>query len=475
MLTNKHANLLLMLLLNMCFCVNIYAQGITSQGDSLKVPADTLAASGKETKKEEITVQGFQRLENDITARVTAPRRDQNNEVCAIIKVVTKDKSLFFEPDALGIVARDDQPGEIWLYVPHGAKRITIKHELFGVVRNYFYPEPIDKSTVYELRLNIPKDEGIRIVEKQVTAQVLMMNYSPVDAKVFIDNEEQKVMNGAFVKELSLGEHSYRVERSHFAAESGTFNIVPEHSTALNVNLPARYGFLSIEANTDNTKLEINGEDKGLAPYKSDTLTIGKYMVKAKRKWYEPQEREIDLLPAEQRDVTFDMKREDPAIFVMPKIHFALTGSHTSYGIFAGICRKWGAYVNFVTDGSFALDDAAYTLGDGYLSGIQNYSGKTSKCRLAVTGGVMKRFNPYLYMYFGVGYSARKLYWERVNSEDNVAAVNLSSVAAEAGLIFHYKHIVASCGFLGHIAEESREGYANPGYRELSIGIGYKF
>lgn len=52
-----------------------------------------------------IEVVSFQRMETDITARVTAPKRDQNGELCALIRIVTTVKDLMFEPDALGITA----------------------------------------------------------------------------------------------------------------------------------------------------------------------------------------------------------------------------------------------------------------------------------------------------------------------------------------------------------------------------------
>ena len=95
-----------------------------------------------------IEVVSFQRMETDITARVTAPKRDQNGELCALIRIVTTVKDLMFEPDALGITARENKPGEIWLYVPRGARRISIMHDQYGVLRNYFYPDIIDKSTL---------------------------------------------------------------------------------------------------------------------------------------------------------------------------------------------------------------------------------------------------------------------------------------------------------------------------------------
>ena len=88
------------------------------------------------------------RMETDITARVTAPKKDQNGEVCALIRIVTNVKDLMFEPDALGITARENKIGEIWLYVPRGARRISILHDQLGILRNYFYPDIIEKGTV---------------------------------------------------------------------------------------------------------------------------------------------------------------------------------------------------------------------------------------------------------------------------------------------------------------------------------------
>ena len=46
-----------------------------------------------------IQVNAFRRLETDVTARVTAPKKDQNGEVCALIRVVTAARDLMFEAD----------------------------------------------------------------------------------------------------------------------------------------------------------------------------------------------------------------------------------------------------------------------------------------------------------------------------------------------------------------------------------------
>lgn len=443
-----------------------FAQNVVNT-DSITSPSDSIVAPV--TPQEEISVVGFKRLPNDLTARITAPKRDQNNEPCAIIKVVTKDKALFFEPDALGITAREDQPGEIWLYVPHGAKRITIKHERFGIIRNYFYNEPIDKAVVYELTLRVPEVKGgTVIVRQEATEQGLMMNYSPAKAEIYIDDELQKTsVNGAFSVVLPVGQHRYRVVAPHHTPEQGNIDIVPERPTALNVSLQPTFGFMTVASNMDRTKVAVNGESVGMAPYTSDTINVGKYKVKADRKWYVPQEREVEIKPTETNNVEFNLQRQYPNIFLLAQLGNAVgDNKQTSFGLMAGICRKGGAYVSLRTNGSPAFDWKSESNPDGL------YTGNVKKHHLSAAGGFMVRLFDYLYFYAGVGYLWRNLDWEMdssVNGESRYQTIlNHNGGMVEAGLVGRYKCFALSAGFVNAFPDKGD-------YREFTIGVGYVF
>lgn len=443
------------------------AQKSVTAADSLVIPAaDTLAVAVAEPV-EEIAVTKFSCLTNDLTARVIAPKRDQNNEVCAIIKIVTKDKSLFFEPDALGITAREDQPGEIWLYVPRGAKRITIKHERFGIIRNYFYPESISEATVYEMQLFVPEDKGgrviERVVEKLATAQALMMNYSPATAQVYVDDTLRVARNGAYSEVFPVGEHKYRVCRNHYIEETGTFSIVPEHPTVLNVQLPASYGFIQVQSNMPETRLSINGESKGFAPYQSDTIPTGQYIVKAeKRNFYTIQDT-IQLMPAQTELLDYKLKRIRMNTFLMPQMCASLDADQLSYGLFLGFCRKFGLYFDFQTDGHF--DDAfTYADPDDYIYA----GGGTKKIRYAVSAGLMARlWSKFLYAYAGAGYGVRRYGWKAVTTSFEAIAVdNHEGGLGEVGLIGRYKWLALSAGFRSSVDFK---------YKEFSLGVGVVF
>ena len=94
----------------------------------------------------QIDVESFRVLENDMDARIHHPVLDMNGDVCAIIKIVTTETGFVFETGTTKIVKTVNKTAEIWLYVPWGLKRLTIKHPQLGVLRNYMLPVSIDKA-----------------------------------------------------------------------------------------------------------------------------------------------------------------------------------------------------------------------------------------------------------------------------------------------------------------------------------------
>ena len=94
---------------------------------------------------QQLSVKSFRKLENDLSARGSEGRTDQNGDRCAIIKIVTTESGFDFDPDALGSMGSIQKKGEIWLYVPYGARRLTIRHAQLGMLRDYAYPERIER------------------------------------------------------------------------------------------------------------------------------------------------------------------------------------------------------------------------------------------------------------------------------------------------------------------------------------------
>lgn len=418
-----------------------------------------------------IEVASFNRMETDITARVTAPKRDQNGEVCALIRIVTTVKDLMFEPDALGITARENKPGEIWLYVPRGARRISIMHDKYGVLRNYFYPDIIDKSTVYEMEVRV--NDGTSHEPVDTNTQLLVMRPDPADATIYIDDEKVPTEKGLFTATMKKGSHTYRVEAPMYASEAGVVDLGSEQKI-MSVTLKPKFGYLEVFSLPEqDANVYIDGTLAGQTPYKSDRMPIRSYRLRIEKDLFFPIDTVVNISAGETNGQTFTMistikPKEPRRMLVMAEVGYH--PSQLSYGGMIGFVRKNGAYVKFRSDfGSASADlecDDSGALTSGGESTPYYKEGVTQKARLSVTAGYLRQLWKPVYLYAGAGYGSRTLAWETVEGElvkntDHSAV----GVAAELGVIGRLGKFALSVGF--HTV--------NFKHHEVTVGVGIIF
>lgn len=104
---------------------------------------------------QEMSVKSFEKLERDMSGR-TSNVKDINGDLCALLKVVTTEKG--FEFGGCNIEKTEQKTSEIWVFVSPGVRFITIRHEKFGLIRNYKFPETISPGNVYQMTL-LTKDK----------------------------------------------------------------------------------------------------------------------------------------------------------------------------------------------------------------------------------------------------------------------------------------------------------------------------
>lgn len=430
-----------------------------------------LFVTQRASAQNKIQITSFQRMETDVTARITAPLKDQNGEVCALIRIVTTDKNFMFEPDALGIVARENKPGEIWLYVPRGARRISIMHEKYGVLRNYFYPDIIEKAVAYEMELSA--GDGTEPVAADTNMQLLVMRPEPATADIYIDDEKMPTEKGLFTATMKKGTHTYRVEAPMYAPDAGIIDLGSEQKI-MSVTLKPRFGYMEIfSLPEEDANVYIDNELVGKTPYKSDRLPLRDYRVKVEKDLFFPQDTLLTVSPGATTGYTFKLvstikPKEPRRTLVM--LEAGWHPSQTSFGAMVAMVANNGAYVRFRSDfGSVSADlecddTGALTAGG---SGTPYYKeGVSKKARMSITAGYMRRIARPLYAYIGAGYGNRALAWETVEEElvkntDHSA----TGIAAEIGAIARLGKFAVSVGCQT----------VNFKYLELSAGVGFFF
>ena len=83
--------------------------------------------------------------------RLETKKLDVNGKEAALIKFVSPGTGFDFEFGSTGVVEVVHKAGEVWLYVPQRSRKLTIKHDTYGVLRDYEYPMALNSGVTYEL------------------------------------------------------------------------------------------------------------------------------------------------------------------------------------------------------------------------------------------------------------------------------------------------------------------------------------
>ncbi len=259
-------------------------------------------------ENQKIAVKSFKALPADNTARIDDPVYDQNGEKCALIKVVTSEKGFAFEAGTIGVMKTQQEVGEIWVYLPWGAKKFTIKHDKLGVLRDYLFPENIEQASVYEMVL-ITGKVVVTVEEAQIFTEWVTINTVPDSADVFFD--DVLVGKTPHQQKLKEGKYNYRITKSWYYNEAGVFDLSANTGRIdLSFNLREAFGYASITTSPENdAEIEIDGillNKK--SPCESHRLKSGTYTVTAKKIMYEPKSQTITINDGQTTDVNIVLK-----------------------------------------------------------------------------------------------------------------------------------------------------------------------
>lgn len=125
-----------------------------------------LSCVGSYSYAQDIKVDTFFVRTMDIDARTNQNiRYDFNDDPCALVKVRVANAQEFTFAGQVGDVIYKD--GEIWVYLPDGGSKLTIRNDKYGAVE-YLFPHRLKQKTTYELRMRVVEN-----LEKKVRTLVM--------------------------------------------------------------------------------------------------------------------------------------------------------------------------------------------------------------------------------------------------------------------------------------------------------------
>ena len=235
----------------------------------------------------------------DIDARVNYPVRDFNDRLCALIKVTVvgelKHELTLDLGTTMQFIERKDRQeiGEVWFYIPAGARRMTFKCSGYKPIEIMAVPA-FQPGSVYRITITA-ESKGTYVTNAMVKSNYLKVKL-PEGTRFSIGRTREYELSseilssGDFSMRLDFGEYYYRAENGLYETAEGTLT-VDDNSEVRTIEMTPAYSYLDIRTEPAGASVFVDGELVGTSPMSiPDKLRRGTVSVTAQKEMYYPEE-----------------------------------------------------------------------------------------------------------------------------------------------------------------------------------------
>lgn len=249
-----------------------------------------------------MSVAGFEERPMDMDARVTHPVTDPNGQTCALIKVETTRTGFGFDTGVIQVVKTEQKIGEVWVYVQPRVKKITIMHQDYEPVRDYYFPTgALKEATVYLLKLRTA-GAPVQAASTQQRSGFLIINSEPQGAEVWLNNESTGEVT-PFRRKLAIGdEMPYRLSLPLYHDEAGMVT-VDQPRKELQFALRPAFGSVTVTSTPSGALVFLDEKQVGQTPLTLDRIASGSHSLRLQAPQYAVERRNVSVADGQTANV----------------------------------------------------------------------------------------------------------------------------------------------------------------------------
>lgn len=249
-----------------------------------------------------MSVAGFEERPMDMDARVTHPVTDPNGQTCALIKVETTQTGFGFDTSVIQVVKTEQKIGEVWVYVQPRVKKITIMHQDYEPVRDYYFPTgALKEATVYLLKLRTA-GAPVQAASTQQHSGFLIINSEPQGAEVWLNNESTGEVT-PFRRKLAIGdEMPYRLSLPLYHDEAGMVT-VDQPRKELQFALRPAFGSVMVTSTPSGALVFLDEKQVGQTPLTLDRIASGSHSLRLQAPQYAVERRNVSVADGQTANV----------------------------------------------------------------------------------------------------------------------------------------------------------------------------
>lgn len=107
-----------------------------------------------------VRISGFTPSSTDASAALVY---DANGELCATLKLETKETGWTFEAGLAGIIDIEYRKDVIYVYVPATARKLSVSHPQYPALRDWTIPRTLEPGRTYSMKLEVAKPKPVKM------------------------------------------------------------------------------------------------------------------------------------------------------------------------------------------------------------------------------------------------------------------------------------------------------------------------
>ena len=300
----------------------------------------SLAASSQ------ISVKSFEQLDSNLDATTYYPKKDINGKTCAIIKIFTTQTGFSFDNGSLGIVAVEQKPAEVWVYVPEGTMKLKITHPQLGHISNadkegYYWIEQgrLKSGQCYKMDI-VTGTVRIEVEQAKIQTGWLVFNSVPEGADIYLaenGGEEKHIGTTPMNKKMPYGTYNYRAKRYKYHDDVGIAR-VDKTRVIMDLKLKPAFGSVSVSSQPQGAKVFLDGEDTGkVTPCTIGEIASGRCDIRLQLKDYAPASQSVTVTEGMTAsvNVTLEARFAHVTINSLPGAAIKVNGAEVGSGSYS--------------------------------------------------------------------------------------------------------------------------------------------
>ena len=237
------------------------------------------------------------------TSANASMRKDINGRTGCLLRLQMKEEGAQFEGNILGDV--EYKNGEYNIYMTHGSRRLSIKHDNYLPVTIVFYTlgtKSLNEGSEYLMTTKLHKEKQKRDPKKK---GIVVFNVNPTSAVLSIDGNPQPIdVSGSYILNLPYGTHYYSTTYDNFTVDNQVVR-VDKQPKQITVDLTEFCPSLSIDCNDNDAKIYTNNEYRGNAKW-NGIVSPGKYVIQVRKDGFRTMSQTVTLQENQTFNAHFD-------------------------------------------------------------------------------------------------------------------------------------------------------------------------